>query len=330
MVADNDMKPSQSQVILAFAAVYIIWGSTYLAIRYAVETIPPFLMGGARFLLAGTFLYAWLRLRGTPAPKRSHWKGASVVGFLMLVGGNGGVVWAEQYVPSGLTALLVATVPLWLVVLDWLQPGGTAPGGRVISGLLLGMMGIVLLIGPGNVSDGNRVDTLGATVLVMASLSWAIGSLYSRKADLPSSSLLATAMEMLAGGAFLILLALATGEAGRLDLSQVSIASAISLVYLVLFGSLIGFTAYIWLLKVTTPSRVGTYAFVNPVVAVVLGWLVAGEALSVQTVIAAAVIVASVAIIILQRSQGSKSATPKEQTSSNDEIKEPVLEKGTS
>ncbi len=294
-------KPPRWRVITAFAAVYLIWGSTYLAIRLAVETMPPFLMAGIRFLIAGAILYVWTRWRGVPKPIRSHWLAATIVGGLLLLGGNGGVVWAAQHVPSGLTALLIATVPLWMALLNWLRPGGAKPSNGIIAGLLLGFIGITLLIGPSKLASGQQVDSLGAAVLIVASLSWAAGSLYSRRAQLPGSPLLATGMEMLAGGALLLIASLFFGEWTRFDLSAPSLRSWIALSYLIIFGALIGFTAYIWLLRVTTPALASTYAYVNPVVAIFLGWAFAGEPLTGRTLLAAAIIIGAVVVITLQR-----------------------------
>jgi drug/metabolite transporter (DMT)-like permease len=293
----------RARLLAAFAAVYLIWGSTYLAIRLAIETLPPFTMAAVRFLIAGTLLYSWLRLHKTAPPTRIHWRSAAVVGGLMLMGGNGGVTWAEQRVPSGLAALLIATVPVWMVILEALRPGGTRPTRRIGVGLALGLAGIALLIGPVNLAGGERVDPLGAGVLLLAALSWAGGSLYSRRAPLPAVPLLGTAMEMLAGGALLLLASGLTGEWGRLDVAAVSSRSLLALGYLVIFGSLLGFTAYVWLLRNTTPARASTYAYVNPMVAVFLGWAFAGESLTWQMLLAAAVIVAAVVLINTSRVQ---------------------------
>jgi len=299
-------KPPRWRVVTAFAAVYLIWGSTYLAIRLAVETMPPFLMAGIRFLIAGAILYAWTRWRGTPQPTRAHWLAAAGVGGLLLLGGNGGVVWAAQHVPSGLTALLIATVPLWMALLNWLRPNGVKPNNGVIAGLILGFMGITLLIGPSKLASGHHVDPLGAAVLIIASLSWAAGSLYSRRAQLPASPLLATGMEMLAGGALLLIASLLFGEWTRFELSAPSLRSWLALSYLIFFGALIGFTAYIWLLRVTTPAQASTYAYVNPVVAIFLGWAFASEPLTVRTLLAAAIIIGAVVVITLQRAPVTK------------------------
>lgn len=294
--------PSRASVMAAFAAVYLIWGSTYLGIRFAIETLPPFLMAGARFTIAGSLMYAALRLRGAPRPARVHWRSAAVIGGLMLLGGNGGVTWAEQYVPSGIAALMIATVPLWIVLLDWLRPGGDRPASPVIVGLALGFAGLMLLVGPGELAGSGRINLLGAGALVFAALLWSIGSLYSRRAPLPTEvPLQGTAMEMLVGGLLLVGLGTATGEWARLDLSAVSLRSVLALLYLIAFGSWIGFSAYVWLLKVTAPARAATYAYVNPVVAVFLGWLLADEPLTIRTLLAAAIIISAVVIITSYR-----------------------------
>jgi drug/metabolite transporter (DMT)-like permease len=299
-----------ARLVAAFAAVYLIWGSTYLAIRLAIETLPPFTMAGVRFLIAGTLLYAWLRLHKVAPPARVHWRSAAVVGGLMLFGGNGGVTWAEQRVPSGLTALFIATVPLWMAIMEALRRGGTRPTRRIALGLVFGFAGIALLIGPVNVAGGERVDPLGAGVLLFAALSWAGGSLYSRRAQLPAVPLLGTAMEMLAGGALLLLASGISGEWGWLNLAAVSPRSLLALGYLVVFGSLLGFTAYLWLLRNTTPARASTYAYVNPVVAVFLGWALVGEPLTWQTLLAAAVIVAGVVLINTGEARRKKEVSP--------------------
>jgi drug/metabolite transporter (DMT)-like permease len=285
--------------VAAFAAVYVIWGSTYLAIRIAIETLPPFLMAAARFACAGTILYVWARARGAPRPARSTWKATVVIGALLLLGGNGAVVWAEQTVPSGIAALVVAGVPLWMVLFDWMAPGGMRPAPRVMAGLLLGLAGLVILVGPSAVRGAGPVDPVGAAVLMAGSVSWAAGSIYARHARLPNRPLLTTAMQMLAGAFLLGVLAVATGELAGFQWADVSMRSALALLYLVVFGAIVGYSAYVWLLRVSSAARVSTYAFVNPLVAVLLGWALAGEALTAGTVLAAAVIVAGVALITL-------------------------------
>ena len=298
--------PSLLKLAGAFAAVYLIWGSTYLAIRFAVETIPPFLMAGSRFVFAGLVLYAYARGTGAERPVPAHWKSAAIVGGLLLLGGNGGVVWAEQYVSSGGTALLVATVPIWMVVLNWLRRGGVRPTPGTVAGLAIGMFGIAILVNPTDVVAGEGVDPVGAIVLVGAALSWALGSIYSRHTPLPASPLLATAMEMLCGGALQLVAGAVAGDVTRFDASIVTSKSLLSVAYLIVFGSLIGFSAYIWLLRVTTPAKAATYAYVNPVVAVLLGWLLADEGLEPRTLLAAGVIVAAVVLITRAPQRGQE------------------------
>ncbi len=282
------------KVALALGTVYLVWGSTYLAIRFAIETIPPFLMAAARYLTAGGLLYGWARFRGVPRPSRLHWRSALVIGAFLLLGGNGGVVWAEQRVDSGLAALLVSTEPLWLVMLFWFSTGRKRLDPRVIAGLLLGFIGVVLLVRPGSSSS---VDPIGAAALVLAALSWAWGSLYGQRAPLPESPLAATGMQMLGGGALLLIASALTGEPSRFVLAEVSQRSLLAVAYLVVFGAIVAFTAYVWLMRVAPPVLVSTYAFVNPVVAVFLGWALAGEPLTAGTLGAAGVILAGVVLI---------------------------------
>jgi drug/metabolite transporter (DMT)-like permease len=304
-LTDGHVRASRSQIVAAFASIYVIWGSTYLAIRYAVQTIPPFLMGGFRFVISGAALYAWARYRGAARPSRIHWRNAIIAGGFLLVGGNGAVVWAEQFVPSGMTALLVSILPFWLVIIEWVRPPRRRPAAAVLIGLIVGFIGIIVLVGPGNLGGHGDVRPIGALVLILGSLSWAIGSFFSRDADLPASGLLTTGMEMLGGGALMLIVGILSGELSHFVISHVSMASAMGLLYLVTFGSLLGFTSYIWLLDKVSPARLGTYAYVNPIVAVLLGWAIAGERLSFRTAIAAAIVICAVALITTARSARS-------------------------
>lgn len=296
-------KPASSGAIWAgMITVYIVWGSTYLAIMFAVDTIPPFLMAGVRWLIAGAILLIWRRLAGDPLPKAIHWRSAAVIGLLLVVGGNGLVSWAEQAVPSSITALMVASVPLWIMLIEILRglvwKKETRPSWIAVVGILIGFGGIVLLVGPWEVrGDLGGVDLIGAGALILASIFWASGSVYSRTATLPNSPLMGTAMESLAGGAALILVASLTGEWGRLDLSAISGRSLLGLGYLIVFGSLVGFASYTWLLRAAPVTLVATYAYVNPVVAVFLGALLADEAITARVVIAALIILGSVVLI---------------------------------
>jgi drug/metabolite transporter (DMT)-like permease len=288
----------QWKMIAAFAAVYLIWGSTYLAIRYAIESLPPFTMAGGRFLVAGAILYGWSRMRGAPEPSSSQWLAALLGGALLLLIGNGGIVWAEQVISTGLTALLICSEPLWIVVFDWLRPGGRRPGGLVVFGLILGFVGTVMLIAPSSPVENSSISWAGVAAVLLASIAWAIGSLYIRTANLPASPLLSIGMQMLAGGGLLLTTGLITGEWNTFDPVAASARSWLAVIYLLLAGSLVGFTSYVWLMKVTTPARASTYAYVNPVLAVLLGWLFAGEAVTIQMLGAAVVVVCGVALII--------------------------------
>jgi drug/metabolite transporter (DMT)-like permease len=297
---------SRSRIIAAFAAVYVVWGSTYLAIRYAVQSMPPFLMAGARFVVSGVILYAWARNRGARAPTTREWRDASITGVLMLCLGNGLVGWAEQRVPSGLAALLVAVVPLWMVLIDWARPNGRRPTALVIAGVIVGFAGLIVLVGPRNVTGGDPAMWAAALVLIGASLAWACGSVFNQFGARPESAALSTGLQMIGGSVGLVAVGLFRGEASQIHLGQVSVASWIGWIYLVTFGSLIGFTAYIYLLKTVSPAKASTYAYVNPLVAVFLGWAIAGESVTTQTLAAAAVILTGVAMITV--SHGSTKA----------------------
>ncbi len=284
----------------AFAAVYLIWGSTFLAIRYAIESVPPLMMAGTRFLLAGGFLYLWSRSRGAPAASPREWKSALLLGSLLFLLGNGVVAWAEQRISSGLTALLLTTIPLWMTLLVKIRGGSQVRLSiRVPIGLALGCLGVILLVGPRELAGEKRLDVVGAAALLGASISWAIGSLYQRHAPLPRSPLQSAGMQMLTGGGLLFAASLATGEWTRLHLAEVSSRSVLSIFYLSVFGSVIAFTAYLWLLRNVSASRVSTYAFVNPVVALFLGWAFAGEGFSQRSLLAAVSILVAVALILV-------------------------------
>jgi drug/metabolite transporter (DMT)-like permease len=296
-------------VAAALGIVYVVWGSTYLAIAVMIESLPPFLAAGVRFLTAGLLMLgflaarsAWRGTRGETAattredrPTLAHWRSALVIGTLLLLGGNGGVVIAEQFIPSGVAAVVIATVPIWLAVLDGIVTR-QRPSGLVIAGLAAGLVGVAVLLAP--IEGLGDVRPVGVAICVGAALSWAIGSLYARRAPLPRSNLLATGMEMLAGGAVLVVVGGVTGELARADPSSFSQASILALAYLVVFGSVLAFTAYTWLLGNVPVSTVGTYAYVNPIVAVALGAVFAGEQLTPRTLIASAVIIAAIVAMV--------------------------------
>jgi drug/metabolite transporter (DMT)-like permease len=304
------MSSPRARLVTAFAIVYVVWGSTYLAIHYAIQTIPPLLMAAARFLAAGGILYAWYLARGGERPTALQWRNTAVVGTLLLLGGNGAVVWAELTVPSGTAALIVAIVPLWMVVLDWLRPGGKRPATGVLVGVAAGLVGMVVLVGPESLHGGGPVDIRGAIALVLGSLSWAAGSLFARHNELARSGVATSAMEMLAGGVGCLVVGLAMGEGRALHLAAVSRASLAGYLYLVVFGSIIAYSAYSWMVQHAAPAAVGTYAYVNPIVAVFLGWLIAGEPVTPRTLLGAAIIVAAVGIITLMANRVRASRAP--------------------
>lgn len=292
----------RTKIWLSLLALYIVWGSTYLAIRFAVETIPPFLMAGIRFLVSGAILFAVRKAAGDPNPTARQWRSAAIIGLLLLLGGNGLVSWAEQHIASGIAALMVASIPLWMVLLDALRRGGTKPDARVLVGLLVGFGGIALLVSSAyGISPTDGLDFVGLGALLLAALLWSIGSLYGRDAELPSSSLLGTAMEMLAGSAGLILVGTIAGEWARLRPAEVSLNSWAGLAYLIVFGSLVGFVSYSWLLRNAPISLVSTYAYVNPLVAIFVGAWLASELLTPGIVLSALIIIGSVVIVNMSR-----------------------------
>jgi drug/metabolite transporter (DMT)-like permease len=304
--------PSTLSIWAAMLAVYIVWGSTYLAIHFSIQTMPPFLMAGVRFLIAGTILYVWRMLAGDRAPTAKQWRSSAVVGTLLLLGGNGCVVWAEQRVPSGIAALMVGSSPLWMVLYDMLRNrnkrGARRPGWITILGVVLGFAGIAVLVTPGDLTGlHGAVDPLGAGLLTLAAILWASGSLFSRNADLPGSPLLGTAMEMLCGGVGLTLAGTITGEWSTLNIGAISTNSLLGWGYLIFIGSLVGYSAYTWLLRVAPTTLVSTYAYVNPVVAIFIGNLLAAEPLTPRVIIATLVIVGAVALITFTQPLSAKS-----------------------
>ncbi len=312
-MAAVERRGGRGRMLAAFATVYLVWGSTYLAIRFGLETMPPFLMAGVRFLVAGTLLYGWARARGADRPTWDHWKVAATAGVLLLAVGNGGVTWAERSISSGLAALLVASEPLWLVLLAWGFFGGARPTGKIMAGLALGLLGVASLVVPGG-ELAVAGSAWGMVAVLVATVSWAVGSLLLRDAKRPDSPILGTGMQMLAGSAVLIAVGLARGEARGFDPAAVSTGSLLALLYLIVFGSIAAYTAYTWLLTVTTPARASTYAYVNPVVAVLLGHWLGAEKVSPIAWVSMAVIVGSVALV--NTAEGPKSPP---ETRSDDE-----------
>lgn len=304
----SQVAPNRALVIAAFAAVYLIWGSTYLGIRYAVDSIPPFLMAGSRFFAAGVVLFLWARRKHLPWPGLVQWRDATIVGTLMLLGGNGGVTWAEQTIPSSVAALMIAMTPLWIVLLDWRTSGGSRPTAKTIAGLALGFIGVGMLVLNGKGYDGGALNGWGLLALLIATLTWASGSLFSRRAAKPQSALLAIGMQMITGGAVMTLVGVGAGELRTFDFASVTALSAGAWIYLMLFGALVGFTAYIWLLQVCPASKVSTYAFVNPLIAVTLGCTLGNEPFSSRLVLATALIGFAVLLIILSGSAGKQNS----------------------
>ncbi len=288
-------------IIVALLSVYIFWEGTYLGMKVAIETIPPFIMAGTRFLIAGGVFYTIARLKGEKRPKVEEWKGAGIVGALMLMCGNGVVAWAEQRVPSAIASLLVATVPLWIILFNWLGRNRKKPNIGVIVGILLGFSGIYVLVLHSGGTNSKGIDTIGILALLLASISWSAGSLYSRSAKLPKSPMLSTAMQMVVGGVLLSIASFFLGDWSKMHLFEISIRSCIAFGYLIVFGSIIGYSAYIWLLKNAEPSLVSTYAFVNPIIAVFLGWFLANEQLTVNSLVAAVIIIPAVIFITIFR-----------------------------
>lgn len=305
--------PKRIWIITAFAALYLIWGSTYLGILFAIQSIPPLLMAGARFLIAGIILYAGARLSGTPRSPWSEWRTALIVGACLLLGGNGGVTLSEQYVPSGLAALLVATVPIYITLLSWLFGMSRPPSALTWAGLAGGFAGVGLLIGPAlrfSATGESPHAWIGMTILLCSSLIWSAGSLYSRTSRNSPSPFLAAGQQMLCGGTLLLIAGIATGELRHFGPRQISLQSFGAFVYLVLIGAIIGYVSYAWLLRHCEPAKVATYAYVNPIIAVVLGALFAHETLSVRTLVAAILIIGSVALVITAQQIRRKAIPP--------------------
>jgi drug/metabolite transporter (DMT)-like permease len=292
--------PTKTRIIIAFAALYLVWGSTYLGIRFAIESIPPFLMAGTRFLLAGMIMFAIAWSRGTSKSSWANWRTSLIIGACLLLAGNGGVTISEEYIDSGLAALIVAIVPIYIVILGWVTGMTPKPAPIIWLGLVGGFVGVGILLGPALrfSSNGGRHPAIGMSILLVTSFIWSAGSLYSRIAKHAASPFMTAAQQMLCGGLLLLFAGIITGEMRRFHPSSISTLSLASFIYLVIIGAVVGYTAYIWLLRHCEPAKVATYAYVNPIVAVLLGTAFAGETLSIRVLIAAALIIGSVAIVI--------------------------------
>jgi len=295
--------PSRTALLLAFAAIYLIWGSTYLGIRVAVQTMPPFLMAGMRFAVAGVLIFGFLRLRGAPWPTALQWKDQAVIGIFLLLGGNAVVSWAELRTASGITSLILGASPLVMVLLEWIRPGGKRPTVSLVVGVAVGIFGIVLLLGPHAIPEGYQPRAIDILALFVASTSWWVGSLYSKHVNTGTPLLMAAAMQMLTGSVCMLLTGLILGEGGTFLFVSISLHSWLAFGYLVVAGSIVAFPVYVWLLEHSTPAKVSTYAYVNPVVAVILGWAILREPLNLRILLASVVIVGAVAIITIGKTR---------------------------
>jgi drug/metabolite transporter (DMT)-like permease len=299
----------KTKIWIALITLYIVWGSTYLGIKIAVETIPPFFHAAIRFLISGIILVLWQRSIGNEMPTRSQWKSTFIIGTLLLLGGNGLVSWAEQTVPSGVAALIVGTVPLFLVILESFRKNGVKPTWQTIVGLVIGFIGVFLLVGPAELTGSQeKLNPFGVIAVLSASFLWATGSIYSKGADLPKSSFMTTGAEMLMGSISLIIVSVLTGELNGWNIADVSTRSWLGVIYLITMGSIVGFGSYIWLLQNAPISLVATYAYVNPIVAVMLGFFFGNEILEPRIWLATGIIIGAVAFI----NNKSKSQVKKE------------------
>lgn len=304
--------PKRIWIILAFAALYLIWGSTYLGILFAIQSIPPFLMAGTRFLLAGVIMLAIAWTQGPLRSTSADWRTALIVGACLLLGGNGGVTISEKFIDSGLASLIVATVPIYMTLLGWLAGMAPRPRPIVWLGLAGGFLGVAILLGPALRFSSNRGShsAIGMSILLFSSFIWSVGSLYSRTAKHVSSPFLGAAQQMICGGSLLLLVGLLTGEPRGFDPAKMSMLSIGAFVYLVIIGAAVGYTAYFFLLRHCDPAKVATYAYVNPIVAVLLGALFAGETVTLRTLLAATLIIGSVALVITVQQRKPKTAPP--------------------
>jgi len=294
---DRATRPATWQVLLAFGIVYFVWGSTFLAIRVGVREVPPFLLAAMRFLLAGTFLFGWMRLRGTPSPSRREWLSATLLAALIFVGDYGMVFWAETRVPSGVTAVMMATIPVFMALSEIFFLGTQRLTLRLAVALLIGIGGVAVLVGHSLGLGESSLDTAGAIALLIGSISWSVASALTRKLQLPASKPMSSGAQMLCGGVLLTLVAASLGEFRGFHPAAVSRTAWIALAYLVAAGSIIAFTAYVWLIHHESPTKVGTYAYVNPVVAVALGYFFAGEPLTARTLVGSLAVLVSVVVI---------------------------------
>lgn len=303
---------SRTAIVIALTTIYLVWGSTYLAIRVAVETMPPFAMASVRFLIAGIALFVVLMLRGLPLPTARQWRDNAIIGTLLLLGGNGLVVWAEQYIPSGIAALIIGVGPLFIVLTEWAWPKGQRPTATTFSALLLGLAGIVWLAAPWENSLDGGLHKAGVFAILCSCVCWAIGSIFSRHASNSPNPFMSAALQMLCGGVALGIMAVLTGDFSRVNISAVSTHSWIAFAYLIIMGSLVGFSAFVWLMKNVQPALAATFAYVNPVVAVFLGWWLLDEVINSRTLVSTVIIITSVVIITVQKNRTQLTVPPRQ------------------
>lgn len=286
--------PSRWLVFLAFAAIYVIWGSSYIGNHIAIESLPPFMMSGGRMLFAGLLLIGYARIQRVPMPTRLEWKNAVALGAVLFMVNNGAIIWAQaEGLPSGITSLMIATVPMWIVLFSWWRTR-RRPTWAVLIGVVVGFIGIALLLNPG---ESGGFNPLVALVVVMGAAAWSLGALLSKGLSQPNSPILSTGMQLTTGGGLLLLVGVLIGEVGQINVAEIQPQSLLAALYLAIFSSCIGFTSFVWLMRVSSAAKVSTYAYVNPVVAVFLGWLIAGESLTPLTMLAAGIIIGAVFII---------------------------------
>lgn len=294
---ETEFRPSRWKILLAFAIIYLVWGSTFLAIRIGVREVPPFLLAGIRFFIAGIVLYAWMRVKGTPSPTRRQWTAISFLAVLIFVFDYGLIFWAEKRVASGVTAVMMATIPVFMAIAEICFLRTQQLSMRLALGLVVGVSGVLVLVGPLSGAGEKAIDTSGAIALIIAAISWTAATILTRKFSLPESKVMSSGAQMLVGGVLLILTSAGLRELNGFDVRAVSFGAWIALLYLIVAGSIVAFTAYVWLIHHESPTKVGTYAYVNPVIAVLLGYALAGESLSTRTIAGTLLILISVVVI---------------------------------
>lgn len=305
---NTNIESVKLKIALAFLAICLIWGSTFLAIRFALESLPPVLLGAFRFFIAGAALYIYGRIRGAEKPALTQTVSSAVAGVLLLSIGSTGIVLAERSLPSGQVSLLTATVPVFVALIQWLRPGGSFPGSRVVLGLLIGLAGLAILLGPSTIT-GDHTDPVAVSFVLFAALGAAAGAIYARSANLPKSQFIAAGVQMVTAGITLFVISLWLGELDYVRKVPITMKSLLSLAYLILFGSMLAYSAYTWLLKTVSPSFASTYTYVNPVIAVLLGWALAGESVTAHTWIGAGVILVSVWLITRAPQSGKRNVS---------------------